>query len=456
MARTALFSPSVLSSAASGYRLPSLQVVRAFVSACGGDVEEWERRWHALAQVSPRMPNGGARGGGDALSQAPPEPPSSNAGGRYPPWSGAPSQLPPAALELVGRDLELRRARELLGLPGAGASPLVVSGHIGVGKSALALHLAHQLAPESVDGQLYADLGSPAAGDGSGVVTGFLSALGVPRHRLPEESDHRAALFRSLLVQRSLLVVLDNAGEERQVRPLLARSRSSRIIVTSRRPMLGLDGVRRMDIDVLRREESLALLGSWAGEQRVRAEREAAERIAELCADLPLALSIVARRCAAARWPLPWAVEQLEDPYRLLAFVRAGDASLRDHLAAACALVPPLARLVLYQLARRGVRARAETLAEWLGRDAGVIQEMIELLVDAGLLHHAAVPGCYRVPSLVGAFAFVQESEASHFVRLPRRPRTGRPPGDVSTNGARTNGVRTNGARTNGARRRGA
>ncbi|GAA4428714.1 hypothetical protein GCM10023148_32830 [Actinokineospora soli] len=205
MARTALYSSSVLSSAASGRRLPTLKVALAFVAACGGDRETWRRKWLIAADAHP-------------AEQPEPVP--------RPPLP-RPAQLPMRPRGFVGRD------EELAGLSGQGSTPVVITGPVGVGKSELALRHAHDLAATTVDGQLYADLDPlpPGPAGAEALLVDFLAALGVPAASLPESLHQRAGLYRSVLAERRLVVLLDNVRDERQVRPLLAETRTS-----SRRP----------------------------------------------------------------------------------------------------------------------------------------------------------------------------------------------------------------------------
>jgi hypothetical protein len=378
MARSALYSPSVLSSAASGTRLPTLQVTLGFVAACGGDREEWRRRWMQAAKV--------------IESDAPMR-------GRYrssPADEGMPrpAQLPPHPSRFVGRRAELDRLRA------SAATPVVIIGPVGVGKSALALHYAHRIAADVVDGQLYADLGplTGTASDAGCVLDGFLRALGVPADQLPGTVDQRAGLYRSLLAERRLLVLLDNVRDERQVRPLLAGSRHSVTLVVSRAPLLGLGGVCRIRLDALPRANSIAMITA-AVPERAEAEPQECDRLAELCGDLPLALDIALRRLVARPYlPLRRATAKLMARDEALNWLCIGDLSVRESLRSAYQEVGEAARALLARIALLPFRCDPDSIM----RDG---RELAEELTDAGLLRRGDQPGTYRVEWLVRAFA---------------------------------------------------
>jgi len=379
MARSALFSSSVLSSAASGTRLPTLQVTLGFVAACGGDREEWRRRWMRAAHVT--------------ASDTP-------ARGRYrssPAELGLPrpAQLPLRPRGFVGRRTELDRLRA------PSATPVVITGPVGIGKTDLALHYAHHIAAGMVDGQLHADLWplTGTATDAGYVLDGFLRALGVPADQLPGTVDQRAGLYRSLLAERRLLVMLDNVRDERQVRPLLAESRRSVTLVLSRTPLLGLCGVRRIRLDVPPRADSIAMITA-AVPERAEAEPRECDRLAELCGDLPLALDIALRKLVARPGlSLGRATAKLMERDGALNWLCIGDLSLRESLNSAYQEVSEAARILLTRIARLSFRCDPDSVMH----DGG---ELAEELVDAGLLRRGGdQPGTYRVERLVRAFA---------------------------------------------------
>jgi DNA-binding SARP family transcriptional activator len=246
-------------------------------------------------------------GADPALVLTGPGPPAASAAGPAPP---VPRQLPAAVAGFTGRAAELAALSRILDDASAGGPGTVVisamGGTAGVGKTALAVHWAHQVAARFGHGQLYVNLrgfdpsGAPAAPEAA--IRGFLDALGVPPERIPPAPEEQAGLYRSLLADRNVLIVADNARDEQQVRPLLPASPASLVLVTSRSELAGLgaaDGARLLTLDVLSHAEAVQMLTARLGAARTAAEPAAAGQIASLCAHLPLALAIAAARAAA-------------------------------------------------------------------------------------------------------------------------------------------------------------
>ncbi len=225
-----------------------------------------------------------------------------------------PRQLPARAGVLVGRDAELRRITGVL--EDGGASPVVViTGPGGAGKTALCLEAAHRVAGRYPDGQLYAE----EPGEPAEVLAGFLAALGVAPDRVPEGAGARAALLRSLLASRRVLIVLDGVSSVRRLEPLLPGHPGCAVIVTSRSPLALLRGAVRVGVAALDRAGARALLATGAGAERMAAEPQAADRVVDLCARLPVALHIAAARLATRpHWTLARLAERLADPSRIL------------------------------------------------------------------------------------------------------------------------------------------
>jgi hypothetical protein len=419
MARSAWFSPSVLSSAASGHRLPTLRVTLAFVAACDGDLRYWEHRWRGLSERFGSPAGGGgpvdeARGMNDR---------GRGAGGGM--ASVFPSHLPPAQLPMrprgvSGRVAERARLRAEQALR---TTPLVISGPVGVGKTDFALRYAHDMAAVMPDGQLYADLGAAELRGGSAevVLPVFLRALGIADQRLPDLRWQQEGLYRSVVARRRLIVLLDNVHDEAQVRPLLAETSRSLLIVVSRRPLLGLNDVRRLDLDVLPRHESIAMLQGLVGEP---AEARVCGRLAELCGDLPLALDVAGRKLAARPdRALSDVVDHLARHGNLLDWLRVGDICVRDVLNTAYQTLTPPARILLDLLARRqanGVETGALRPAMEVSAPTGR-EELLEELIETGMLRRSATPSRYRLDPLLHAFAH----ERSY--RLGRHPAQGLP-----------------------------
>ncbi len=220
-----------------------------------------------------------------------------------------PAQLPHDVAGFTGRDLELAALESFAA--GQGNAAVVISaidGVAGVGKTALAVHFAHRVAAGFPDGQLFVNLrgfdpDQPPLAPGD-VLAGFVRALGADSSRAPRDLDELAAMYRSLLSGRRVLVVLDNAASAGQVRPLLPGMAGCLAIVTSRNTLSGLaarDGARRLTLDLLPPGEAVTLIGRVAGTERTAADPAAAGRLAQLCGRLPLALRITADRAASHR-----------------------------------------------------------------------------------------------------------------------------------------------------------
>jgi DNA-binding SARP family transcriptional activator len=247
-----------------------------------------------------------------------------------------PRQLPALVPHFAGRVDELRELMSLVD-PAADEAPgaMVISaigGTAGVGKTALAVHWAHQVADRFPDGQLYVNLrgfdpsGTPATP--AEAIWGFLDALGVPPGRIPPAPQAQAGLYRSLLADKRMLIVADNARDEQQVRPLLPASPGTLVLVTSRCELAGLaaDGARLLTLDVLIHDEAVQLLTARLGAARAAAERAAVGQIARLCAYLPLALAVAAARAAARPgFPLAVLAAELADSEGRLDALDAGD-----------------------------------------------------------------------------------------------------------------------------------
>ncbi|WP_238434247.1 helix-turn-helix domain-containing protein [Micromonospora tarensis] len=253
-----------------------------------------------------------------------------------------PRQLPPALPGFVGRAAQLAQLdSESAGIGVAGevdgvapVAVLTLSGTAGVGKTTLAVHWAHRIADRFPDGQLYVDL---RGFDSTGTVVtaveavrGFLEALEVPPERIPTHLPAQVGLYRSLLASRRVLVLLDNARDVEQVRPLLVGSPSCLVLVTSRNRLVGLiatEGARPINVDLLSTAEAWQLLARRLGADRLAAEPQAVDEIIERCAHLPLALAVLAARGAAnPAFPLTALAAELRAAPRPLDSFDGGDA----------------------------------------------------------------------------------------------------------------------------------
>jgi tetratricopeptide (TPR) repeat protein/transcriptional regulator with XRE-family HTH domain len=244
-----------------------------------------------------------------------------------------PQLLPAAVPGFVGRRDQVAALWKLLDQPGGTAVIVAIGGTAGVGKTTLAVHWAHQAAKEFPDGQLFIDLkgfdpsGAPIRA--ADAVRVLLDALEVRADRLPQSEEAQLGLYRSLLAGKRMLIVLDNARDVRQVRPLLPGASTCRVIVTSRNELTGLSAIeaaRPLMLDVLTDHEARELLRQRLGEDRVSAEPDAAGRIIRSCGRLPLALCVItARAWTRPQLPLAQVAAALEQSLGLDPFAERGD-----------------------------------------------------------------------------------------------------------------------------------
>jgi DNA-binding SARP family transcriptional activator/DNA-binding XRE family transcriptional regulator len=245
-------------------------------------------------------------------------------------------QAPAAPPDFVGRADELARIEAALARPSkepqhASARTVLIDGIAGVGKTALALAAAHRVRTRYPDGQLYADLrGATATPPEPMQVLGrFLRALGVPSRRIGTDVTEAAALFRSELADRRMLVLLDNARDADQIRPLLPGAGGNDVIVTSRRRMPSLAGASVVGLEPLTPAESVTLIAATAGSHRTEADPDAAGALAEACARLPLALRIASARLATRQaWTIADMTARLHDDNRRLVELSTGESGV--------------------------------------------------------------------------------------------------------------------------------
>ena len=328
-----------------------------------------------------------------------------------------PRQLPAGVAHFAGRTAqleELRAWRDEAASAGGAAKVLVIGGTAGAGKTALAVHWAHHSAEEFPDGQLYVNLrgfdpsGTPVApGD---ALRWFLGAFGVSEEQIPDSVDAQAALYRSVLAGKQVLVILDNARDAAQVRPLLPGSQTCLAVVTSRARLPGLaatEGARLVQLDVLTADEAHELLASRLGE-RARAEADAAQQLTEACSRLPLALSIVAARVAARPYlPLADLARELADAQGRLEALDAGDpvASIRAVFSWSCEqLSAPAARMFRLLGLHGGPDVTVAAAASLAGVNRGEAAAAVAELADAHLIAEHA-PGRYAFHDLLRTYA---------------------------------------------------
>ncbi|MEU0882543.1 BTAD domain-containing putative transcriptional regulator [Lentzea sp. NPDC005914] len=247
-----------------------------------------------------------------------------------------PHHLPPDISDFTGREEALKQVLGLTeGQQERTATPtVVVSGFGGAGKSALAVHAAHLLRKSYPDGQLFADLrGAGRDLEPQEVIGRFLGLLGIPGQDQPAAPDERVELYRRTVSDRRLVIVLDNARSEAQVRPLLPGNANCFVIITSRSRLTGLEGAEPIELGFFNSVISEEMLSRIVGRERIGAEPEAAQRIAELCGGVPLALRAAgAKLLARPHWPLKTLAKRLSDERRRLDELETGDLAIRSSL----------------------------------------------------------------------------------------------------------------------------
>ncbi|MEV1068719.1 BTAD domain-containing putative transcriptional regulator [Streptomyces sp. NPDC050263] len=332
-----------------------------------------------------------------------------------------PAQLPATVPDFTGRASFVTELSEVLagtgderrrgGRGAHGGRVMAVSalaGIGGVGKTTLAVHVAHQARSAFPDGQLYVDLqgAGPRAAEPETVLGSFLRALGTADSAIPDSLEERAALYRSLLDGRRVLVLLDNAKDAAQVRPLLPGTEGCAALVTARVRMVDLAGAHLVDLDVMSPDEALALFTRIVGEERVAAERKAALDVVAACGFLPLAIRIAASRLAARRtWTVTVLARKLADERRRLDELQAGDLAVKATFELGYGqLEPAQARAFRLLGLADGPDISLAAAAAVLDLAAEDTEDLLESLVDTSLLESAA-PGRYRFHDLVRLYA---------------------------------------------------
>jgi DNA-binding SARP family transcriptional activator/Tfp pilus assembly protein PilF len=355
---------------------------------------------------------------GPAQAGPPAAPPAS--GGRAPDRPGlvVPQQLPGPVRRFTGRDRELVALTELLEQQAATPPAMVISGTAGVGKTALAVHWAHQAAARFPDGQLYLNLRGfdpserpvpPAEAFGA-----LLEGLGVSAERIPASLQARAGLYRSLLSGRRILVVLDNARDAGQARPLLPGTPGCVVLVTSRRELAGLvatEGAHTLKLDLLSEAEAWTLLAVRLGAARLRAEPQAAAELIGLCARLPLALVIAAARISARPgFGLDAFTQELKDARQKLDALDAGDPAGSVRAVFSCSLegLPaPSARMFRLLGLHPGPDTTIAAAASLAGTPQPQARRVLEELAEAHLITEHA-PRRFVLHDLLRAYATEQ------------------------------------------------
>ncbi|MEV5903130.1 BTAD domain-containing putative transcriptional regulator [Streptomyces sp. NPDC052127] len=383
------------------------------------------------ALLAPQPPARPADATVPAQSPAEPRPDPTPTPAPRAPSSPVPSQLPAGLPVFVGRVAELREAEA----QSANGTVVVsaIAGMAGVGKTAFAVHWARRIAPRFPDGQLYLNLrgfdpvGLPVAPEHA--LRTLLASLGADLRGLPQDLDALAAAYRTLLSGRQVLVLLDNARDAAQVRPLLPGAPGCLAIVTSRDRLPGLvavDGAHPLHLDVLTPAEAHALLTRRLGAARVEAEPDAVDEIVTHCARLPLALAVIAAR-AATRPTLTLtalAAELRESAADLDAFQGHGDSAADVRAVFSWsyrALTPDAARLFRLLAVHPGPDTTAAAAASLAGHALPHTRRLLTELLQTHLLDEPA-PGRYASHDLLRTYA----GELAHTLETPEHTRAAR------------------------------
>jgi tetratricopeptide (TPR) repeat protein len=331
-----------------------------------------------------------------------------------------PAQLPADIGDFTGRTEQVDRLEQVLtggvraGRPGA-VTVSVVTGAGGTGKTTLAVHAAHVAASWFPDGQFFAELGGAGIhpAEPAEVLARFLRDLGFPPERIPDSAQERAAQYRSQLTGRRALIILDDARDAAQVRPLLPGSASCVVLVTSRRWLSDLAGSSVVNLDVFTSDEARQLFVSMVGAGRVAAEQAASEELLRACSGLPLAIRIAGARLAArGGWSVRTMADRLADERRRLDQLTAGSLAVRASFEVGVAALPAPERLDGVHPAHAfrmlgpwwGSAISLDAAAALLGQAREPVADALEALVDAQLLQSPA-PDRYQFHDLLRIYA---------------------------------------------------
>ncbi|MEU9800473.1 tetratricopeptide repeat protein [Streptomyces sp. NPDC051000] len=331
--------------------------------------------------------------------------------GPAPQPTSRPVLLPPDVPDFVGRASDIETIEDAARKGHASGAPttVVVSGKPGVGKTSLAVHLAHRLEGRHPDGVLYADLrgvdDEPASPDE--IALRLLHACDVPADEIPADPYARLDAYRQRVAQRALLIIFDNAADEKQVRPLLPSGVGSTAIVTSRSRMAGLESVRTLDLDTFPTHTSLAFLAKVTGDRFEDGDRTAALSVADHCGHLPLALRIAANRLQSTpRLTMAALACELGNEHDRLGALEVGDLAVRK------------AFNLSYRKLGKGCKNTFRKLSDVPATDFGTgicaaltgsgekhAARALRKLAEANLVEPSTAPGRYRFHDLLKAFA---------------------------------------------------
>jgi transcriptional regulator with XRE-family HTH domain/tetratricopeptide (TPR) repeat protein len=346
-------------------------------------------------------------------------PASQRGAGASDPEPARPAQLPADLADFTGRTAEVSRLTARLAgaahQPSAAVAVVAVAGPGGIGKTSLALHAGHQVTSHFPDGQLYLNLRGSSAQPvpAAEALARFLRDLGIDPAALPVEQEERAARYRSLTAGRRLLIVLDDAGDAAQVRPLIPGSGGCAVIVTSRRSLHDLEAAQLLDLASLADGEASEMFTAIVGPARAAAEPAAVLAVLAACSGLPLAIRIVAARLVARpAWTVASVASKLADERSRLDQFETGDLAVRASFQMSYAHLGTEGRATGGRVAHlfriltlaAGPEISLPAAAALLGVPSGLAEPGLELLVDMHLLESAAT-GRYRFHDLIRVYA---------------------------------------------------
>jgi DNA-binding SARP family transcriptional activator len=321
-----------------------------------------------------------------------------------------PAQLPAGLVSFTGRDQELAHLLSLVvderEPAQARATVCAVDGMAGIGKTALAVHAAHQLTPRFPDGQLFLDMHGFTQGvkpmTANDALDRILRSLGTPADAIPRHLEDRAALYRSRLAGHRVLVLLDNVADEQQVLPLVPAAPGCLVLITGRRRLSGIDDVRSVSLDVLPVPDATRLFSQIVGPQRTRWEQDLTAELVELCGRLPLAIRVAAARLnARPTWTIGHLADRLRDRQHRLTELEAGQRSVVAVLQVSYQhLNGDLQRVFRLLGLHPGMDLCADTAAALTDLSPRHAERALEALVDVHLLQPAGGQR-YRLHDLV-------------------------------------------------------
>ncbi|MFJ2868888.1 AfsR/SARP family transcriptional regulator [Kitasatospora sp. NPDC087314] len=342
-----------------------------------------------------------------------------------------PDQLPPDLPQFTGRQEHVDRIGPALtgpaptGRTGSGLRLVTVTGMAGVGKTTLAVRAAHTLRPDFPDGRLYADLRGAdlVPANASDILADFLTTLGIRADVVPKDLDGRSALFRTVCAGRRLLILLDNAGDDAQIQPLLPGSSDCAVIVTRRTALTGVPSVLHVGLDVFSEREAISLLDSVIGAARRSEQTPQARMLVDACGRLPLAVRIAGARLAAAPdQPIADLVRCLADDREGIAALRTGDLAIEQVFELSYRLLPASPATAFRMLSWAEPDVGLAQAAAVLGLAADETERLAESLVDQALLESTGA-GRYRYHDLVRAFARRTSLRTDEHERVTARQR---------------------------------